>query len=152
MINLVYRSLVSIALIVGMTADAQQQPKQSHVEYVQAKVKRFVDYRMDFNTFSGNVKGESPIIVNELRSVARSAAERLVGVEILLAIYESLISCEADRGKVWQAVKGDLDYCIDRFDEDIEIVNASLSFTKSPAIRNVRYSDERRSARGKSIP
>ena len=134
----VYLAVCAVILMLVPTQSFSQQPKrQAEVDFIQIKIKRFIDYQQDFLGFCESRRNDTTEygIASDLNTVASQIYDYLDSTRTLLYIWDNL-SCKPDREKVrWIILDQIRDYA-KRIDISIKFVNSRLSFTRIPAMAN----------------
>ena len=98
-------------------------------------VKKFWDYRTDFNQYTGNLREDAveSSVARSLEDVAEHAADFAVATSTLLTVYEHL-TCSADRDLTRRAIQHSADLYAERLDTSIALTNLGLSAAHSPGV------------------
>lgn len=128
---------VVILMLVPTQSFSQQPMRQAEVDFIQAKIKRFINYQEDFLSLVKPRQSDTGEYVMglELNSVADRVYLYLSSVNALLYIWDNL-SYKPDREKIRWRILFEIREYAKSIDISIKTVNNCLSLTRIPAMAN----------------
>jgi hypothetical protein len=122
-------------VLVATLSFSQQSNTQSNFDFLEHKVKQFLDHEQDFIDYARSHKSNTMEfeMCSDLNTVASRAGDLLDATRALLLVYDN-ISCAVDRATIRPVIKMQLDHYIKRLNLSVSQVNNVLSLTKNPGI------------------